>query len=77
MSIVKICMMRLRIELIAPLMNFTTQNVQWFSTPWSEMDYELIEHNSNRIFMASTPITHTHNIISKPSQQDLQTGSKE
>ena len=58
-------------------MNFTTQKHQLFSMLSKETDYELIDHNSNRVFMASTPTTHTHNITSKHLQQDHQIDSKE
>jgi hypothetical protein len=58
-------------------MNFTIKKPQWYSTPWSEVEYELIDNNSNRIFMISVETTSTPNSTSKPSQEDPQTNSKE
>ena len=49
---------------------FTTANLQWYSTPWSEVAYELTEKNSNRSFILPMETTSTRNTTSKPLQAD-------
>ena len=57
--------------------NFTTTEPQWYSTPWSEVVYELTEKNSNRTFTLSMENTPTRNTTLKPLQDDQVINSKE
>ena len=58
-------------------MNSTIINHQWSSTPLKEVVYELIEKNSNRIFMMSMKNTSTLSTTLKPLQEDQVTNLKE